>query len=219
VIVGIVGDLVPSDDTFMSDLERLQGDPLFLGIRYGNLWNRNLSADIENSGFIEGLKALADAGLVLETANPDAKLIAAVVSVAESVPNLRIVIDHLPHATIPADADERDKYWADLRLLASSPRIFVKLSEVPVRVNGKLMTDPQYYRAHLDEIWDVFGEDHIMFGSDWPNSDHVATYAETFRLVRGYMAKKSPTAHEKFYWKNSLAAYRWKRRRQNQPEA
>lgn len=219
VMVGMIGDLVPSDDSFMSELERLNGDPLFLGIRYGNLWNRDLSVDIEKPGFVDGLKALADAGLVLETANPDEKLIGAVVSVAERVPNLRIVIDHLPNATIPADADGRDSYWSHLTLLASSPRIFVKLSEIPVRTNGKLMTDPQYYRAGLDRIWDVFGEDRIMFGSDWPNSDHVATYAETFRLVRGYMARKSATAHEKFYWKNSIAVYKWKRRRQNQPGA
>lgn len=217
VIVGMIGDLVPSDDSFMSDLERLHGDPLFLGIRYGNLWNRDLGVDIEKPGFVDGLKALAEAGLVLETANPDAKLISAVVSVAERVPNLRIVIDHLPNATIPEDPDKRDDYWAHLTLLASSPRIFVKLSEIPVRVNGKLVTDPQYYRASLDRIWDTFGEDRIMFGSDWPNSDHVATYAQTYALVRGYMAKKSATAHEKFYWRNSVTVYKWQRRRQNQP--
>ncbi len=217
VIVGVVGDLVPSDDSFMSELERLHGDPLFLGIRYGNLWNRDLAADLENPGFIDGLKALAQANLVLETANPDPRLLGAVVSVAERVPNLRIVIDHLPHAVIPSDADDRDKYWANLRLLASTPRVYVKLSEIPVRENGKLVTSPEHYRESLDAIWDVFGEDHVMFGSDWPNSDHVATYAQTYALVRGYMAKKGAAAHEKFYWKNSIAAYNWRRRRQDQP--
>jgi hypothetical protein len=33
------------------------------------------------------------------------------------------------------------------------------------------------------------------------------------------MAKKSPAAHEKFYWKNSVAAYKWQKRRADQPEA
>ncbi len=219
VMVGAVGNLAPNDDGFLRALERLHGDPLFLGIRYGNLWNRDLATDLESPGFVDGLKALARSGLVLETANPDARLIGAVVEVAERVPGLRIVIDHLPHAPIPTDADEQDKYWANLRLLASSPRVFIKLSEIPVRVNGKLVTDPQQYRASLDAIWDVFGEDRIMFGSDWPNSDHVATYAQTYAIVRGYMAKKSAAAHEKFYWKNSLAAYKWQKRRQDQPSA
>lgn len=217
VIVGVVGDLVPSSPSFVDDLERLHGNALFLGIRYGNLWNRDLAADLETPGFIEGLKALAAAGLVLETANPDPRLIDAVVEMAERVPNLRIVIDHLPHAPVPAETDARDHYWANLRLLAGSPRVFVKLSEIPARENGKLVTDLHFYQANLDAIWDVFGEDRVLFGSDWPNSDHVATYAQTLSLVRGYVVRKSAAAREKFFWKNSIAAYKWQRRRQDQP--
>jgi L-fuconolactonase len=57
----------------------------------------------------------------------------------------------------------------------------------------------------------------VLFGSDWPNSDHVATYAQTFSIVREYMARKSFAAREKYFWKNSIAAYRWTRRNSNQP--
>jgi predicted TIM-barrel fold metal-dependent hydrolase len=217
VIVGVVGDLVPGSPSFMTDLERLHGNALFLGLRYGNIWNRDLAVDLENPGFIDGLKALASAGLIFESANPDPRLIDAIVEVAERVPDLKIVIDHLPHAPVPTEADARDHYWANLRLLAASPRVFIKLSEIPVRVNGKLMTDPHFYQASLDALWDIFGEDHILFGSDWPNSDHVATYAQTFGIVRGYIARKSAEAQAKYFWKNSITAYRWKRRRANQP--
>ena len=55
-----------------------------------------------------------------------------------------------------------------LRELARHPNVFVKLSEIPVLVSGKLMTDPHYYQARLDTLWDIFGEDHILFGSDTP---------------------------------------------------
>ena len=42
VIVGVVGDLIPGTPTYLNDLERLHGNSLFLGFRYGNLWNRDL---------------------------------------------------------------------------------------------------------------------------------------------------------------------------------
>jgi predicted TIM-barrel fold metal-dependent hydrolase len=217
LIVGVIGDLVPGSATFQQDLDRFHGDQLFLGIRYGNLWNRDLSVDLENPGFIDGLKALARAGLVFETANPDPRLIAAIVEVAERVPDLRIVIDHLPHAPIPTEKDAQDEYWSNLRLLAQSPRVFVKLSEIPVLANKKLVTDTRAYQASVDVLWNMFGEDDVLFGSDWPNSDNVATYAQTFSIIRGYMARKTYAQREKYFWKNSLAAYRWMKRKSDQP--
>jgi len=200
VIVGVVGDLVPATPSYLADLDRLHADPLFLGFRYGNLWNRDLSVDLEKPGFIDGLKALAQAGLVFESANPDPVLIRAILSVAERVPDLTIVIDHLPHSPIPTEN-----------------AVFVKLSEIPVLLNGALVTDIGYYQGALDAIWSVFGEGRIFFGSDWPNSDHVCSLQQTFSLVHAYIAQKSPTAQEKFFWKNSLSAYRWHRRTPNQP--
>jgi L-fuconolactonase len=217
VIVGVIGDLVPGTESYLRDLERLRANPLFLGFRYGNLWNRDLSVDLQKPGFVDGLKALAQAGLVFESANPDPNLIRAILNAAERVPDLRIVIDHLPHAEVPKQETAGKEYWSNLRQLAKSPHVFVKLSEIPVLVNGSLVTDVGFYRGALDAIWEVFGEDRIFFGSDWPNSDHVASYQQTLSLVRTYIGQKSPAVSEKFYWRNSIAAYRWHRRRSDQP--
>lgn len=219
IIVGIIGNLDPAAQTYRSDLDRLHRDPLFLGLRYGNLWDRDLAADMQKPGFVDGLKTLAQAGLVFECANPDPRLIGAILKVAEQVPGLRIVIDHLPHATVPNDPAAREDYQATLRRLGQYPLVFVKLSEIPVLVNGKLVTDPLYYRAGLDAIWEIFGEDRILFGSDWPNSDHVASYAETFAIVREYISQKHSQASDKYFWKNSISAYQWRRRDSSQPAA
>lgn len=217
MIVGVVGDLIPGSPSYLKDLERLRANPLFLGIRYGNLWDRDLAIDKEKTGFVGGLKQLAANGLVLDSANPNPDLIAAIVDVAEKVPDLRIVVDHLPHSPIPTDKNNRRKYLADLQHLAGSRNVFIKLSEIPTIVNQKVSLDEEYYREHLDEIWNIFGEDHILFGSDWPNSDHVVGYFETITLVHEYMARKTPASREKFFWRNSLAAYKWHRRSPDQP--
>jgi L-fuconolactonase len=217
IMVGMVGDLVPGSTSYMADLERLHRNPLFLGIRYGNLWDRDLYADLDKPGFVEGLKALQQANLVLDTANPDPRLIRAIVSVAERVPELRIVVDHLPHAIPPAAGPERKQYFEDLHTLAQNPHVFVKLSEIPVVSEGKLRRDPAFYQDALHTLWETFGEDRFLFGSDWPNSDHVTPFDATMEIVQQYMSSKSVAAREKYYWKNSVAAYRWRPRQPGQP--
>lgn len=132
-------------------------------------------------------------------------------------PDLRVVIDHLPHAMVPSEDAARREYESNLRRLAESNHVFVKLSEIPVRTAGRLVTDPKYYEAALDGLWNIFGNDRMIFGSDWPNSDHVATYAETFAIASQYVAKKPHSIQEKYYWKNSIIAYRWRKRRCGQP--
>jgi L-fuconolactonase len=212
LIVGFVGDLIPGSPSFAADLDRLRANPLFLGIRCGNLWNRDLSVDAKNPAFIADLHRLASAGLEMDSANPDANLIGAILRISQQIPELRIVIDHLPHAALPAQADALREYRANLEELGLNSRVFVKLSEIPVRDGGRLVTEASRYEEKLDAIWDVFGEDRILFGSDWPNSDHVANFAETFGIVSRYVARKGPAARKKFYAKNSVAAYRWRPR-------
>lgn len=219
LIVGFVGDLVPGGSSFAADLERLHKNPLFLGIRCGNLWNRDLSVDSKNPEFVADLRRLASAGLEMDSANPDPKLIAAILRIAQEIPELRIVIDHLPHATLPDNAVEVREYRANLKALGGNPRVFVKLSEIPTRINGRVVTEVSRYTENLDAIWDIFGEDRILFGSDWPNSDHIATFSETFGIVSRYIAGKGPKARDKYFRKNSIAAYRWRSRNPAQRQA
>ena len=58
-----------------------------------------------------------------------------------------------------------------------------------------------------------------IFGSDWPNSEHVGSFSDVMTVARAYIDGKGPAAAEKVYWRNSAAAYRWVRRDPNQPQA
>ena len=212
LIVGIIGNLNPAAPSYTSDLERLHRNPLFLGFRYGNLWNRDLFEDLQKPNFLEGLKALAQAGLVFESANPDPKLIQALLKIANAIPDLRIVLDHLPNAKVPSEKAAQTEFAANLQELAKHKQVFVKLSEIPRLENGKLLTNLSAYQDSLDQIWNTFGEDHILFGSDWPNSDTTAPFEQTMAIVRKYFATKSPAARAKYFYKNSHAAYHWQAR-------
>jgi L-fuconolactonase len=219
IIVGIVGNVELGKPDFANNLERFRKNRLFLGIRYGNLWGRDFSAEVKRPEFINDVKLLSSAGLSLDSANPTPALIAGLVRLTDKVPDLRLVIDHLPQMPVPTDEAIRREYQGHLKEIAKRPSIYVKLSEVFRRVDGKVPTDLSVYRGTLDEIFGVFGEDRVLYGSDWPNSDNWRPYADVLHLVQEYFKTKGPVAAEKYFWKNSVKAYRWVKRDPAQPSA
>jgi predicted TIM-barrel fold metal-dependent hydrolase len=219
IIVGTVGDLEPGKPDFRKNLDRFHRNPLFRGIRYGNLWNRNLGEQLSRPDFISDLKALADANLALDSANPDPALIAALVRLTDRVPGLRVVVDHLPQLDPPTEKRARDAYPLNLRELGKRPQVYVKVSEVLRRVDGRVPIDLDFYKPRLDEIWEIFGRDRLLYGSDWPNSDKWGTYPQVLSIVRDYFTSKGRAVAEKFFWKNSVKAYLWVKRDPTQPSS
>jgi predicted TIM-barrel fold metal-dependent hydrolase len=118
----------------------------------------------------------------------------------------------------PADAAILRSHENNLRDLAKR-NVFVKVSVVARQVEGKVPTDLAVYKPRLDMIWDIFGEDRLVYGSDWPNSaGNWVPYATELALVREYFMAKGRAAAEKYFWKNSLAAYKWVKRDSKQPQ-
>ena len=106
---------------------------------------------------------------------------------------------------------------AMLNMRLARPKVLVDIMRISALDRIEETGGPNFYRERLDALWDIFGEDHVLYASDWPNSDHHATYQETISIVRNYVEPKGRRAEEKFFWKNSVAAYRWHRRQADQP--
>ena len=219
MMVGTIGNLQPEKPEFKEYLARYHKNKLFLGIRYGNLWGYNLVDQVENPTFIEGLKLLQQADLAMDTANPRPDLLEALVKVTDKVAGLRIIVDHLPSMLQRLDASAKAGVDGTLRELARRPQVYVKLSEVLRLVDGKPSTDPALYKATLDYLFDMFGEDRVIFGSDWPNSFAADNLPAIVKIVKDYFSTKSRAVAEKYFWKNSVAAYKWVKRDPKQPQA
>jgi L-fuconolactonase len=215
IIVGVIGNLEPDKPEFAEYLERYRKNTLFLGIRYGNLWGRDFTKQVENPAFVSGIKLLAQAGLTLDTANPNMALLEGILRLTDQVPTLRVVLDHLP--SFDPTAAQRQPYERAVAQLGQRPQIYVKLSAVVHRVNGQVSLDVAAYRDRLDYLIAAFGEDRIVFGSDYPNSEGVAPLDRVVGVVKQYFAAKPRALQEKYYWKNSVAAYRWIKRDAKQP--
>ena len=204
-IVGFVGNLVPSDSDFTTNVKRLAANPIFRGIRVSG---KALSDNAASSEFIAGVKLLADLNLSLDVNGlPDMSLVA---DLAAKVPALRIVIDHCGGCGNPQQVKQ---VWKDgMAACARQKAVFVKVSGLPEQSgapDGQASTDPAYYQPVLDFLWEHFGDDRVIYGSNWPVSDRGTTYAGVFNIVSGYASTKGEEACEKYFWKNSLAAYQW----------
>ena len=96
-----------------------------------------------------------------------------------------------------------------MRELAHKPTVYAKVSGVLKRVDGKVPDDVSSYRDALDQVWEIFGPDRVMYGSNWPVSDRLAPYATVFNVVKQYADSKGAAISRKYFATNSKACYRW----------
>jgi L-fuconolactonase len=211
-IVGVIGNLDPLKAEFREYLGRYHRNKLFLGIRYGNIWKYNLVTAVEKPEFIDNMKAFAATGLTFEAANPKPDLIDATLRLSDKVPELRIVLGHLPALSLPTAPDALKAYSNTLTELRKR-NVYAKLSSLLKR--GQEQSDPALSKPMLDFMWDIFGEDRVVYASGWPSP--LPKIKAELAILRPYFAAKGNTAAEKFFWKNSMGAYDWVSRTPDQP--
>lgn len=208
-IVGFVGNLSPQDPNFAAQLKRFAANPIFRGIRVsGGAFTERAN----DPAFRAGIAQLADAGLSLDLNGPPA-LHAPAGQLAADFPALRIIIDHVGGAGDPAQL--KPEWREGMRALGQQRNVWCKVSalieqtEASGETWGSAPRETSYYAPVLDHCWECFGEDRLVYGSNWPVSEKGGTYADQFRVVQEYFATKSEAVREKFFSKNSRDLYRW----------
>ena len=201
-IVGFIGNLKLGEPEFSAQLQRFAANPIFRGLRVGE---KALAEGMGQKAFETDLQRLGERALTLDVVG-GVGLLPNIMRVSKLAPKLRIVIDHLPFEAWDGDPE---KMRAALTEIAALPQVFAKVSNVVRRVNDKPVEDLAAYRPALDVLWNLFGEDRVVFGSNWPVSNRIATYATLYKVVAAYFGAKGQEAAENYFWKNSLAAYGW----------
>jgi L-fuconolactonase len=207
LIVGFVGSLFPGTKDFQAHVKRFAGNPVFRGIRIRPSPPRR---QWEEKPFMDDLKALAERNLTLdlvgglETLELAAKL-------AQAIPTLRIVVDHL--AGVRIDGKEPAAGWQEaIRAAAKHETVFMKVSglvEGSGAQDGKAPRELEFYRPTLDAVWKAFGGDRLIYGSNWPVCELFSDLSTVQRLALGYFRTKGAAALEKVFYRNSVRAYQW----------
>jgi L-fuconolactonase len=203
-IVGFVGNLDPGSKDFGSNLDRFSANPLFRGIRPRGANNSNLG----KTDFLTNIEKLANKDLEIDLLiGPEG--LPDVAFMASKIPELRIVINHI--AGVRIDGKSPDPVWTEgMQKAAEHPNVYCKVSGlVESAQENPAPDDVGYYTPTLDVLWEAFGEDRLVYGSNWPVSERFADYATVQRIVMEYFKTKGQEATDKYFWKNAKAAYKW----------
>jgi L-fuconolactonase len=180
-VVGVVGwvDLTtPKVGETLMELGSLPAGDRLVGIRH-QVHDESDPDWLLRPEVLRGLSAVADAGLAYDLLVRSRELPAAL-TVAQRLPGLRLVLDHIAKPPIRTGEIEP---WASL--LAG----FRSVENVTCKVSG-LVTEanwcgwkPDDFTPYVSKALDVFGPHRLMFGSDWPVCLLAATYLEVLETT------------------------------------
>lgn len=184
-------------------LDALQERPLVVGVR--RLLQSEPEGFAAQTGFVAGARAVAAAGLVFD-ACVRADQLREVTALADAVPDLAIVLDHLGkpavgsarHPLVPSG-----DWLRDLRELAQRPNVVAKASGLPAESTG----DWSAAQLHpfLDAALDVFGAKRLLFGGDAPVSWRLGAWTSA---VVEWTASLAPDEADAILWANAERVYR-----------
>ncbi len=97
--------------------------------------------------------------------------------------------------------------WKEkMTLLASYPNVFCKVSGMVTEANWQ-MWRTEDIRPYLDVVFETFGTERVMIGSDWPVCLLAGNYGEVMAIVTDYIAEFSESEKAMILGGNACRAY------------
>jgi L-fuconolactonase len=200
----LVGSLEIGTPDFKKHLTKLSKDGRFVGIRMRE--RPGGDSFFENEAVWSDLQLLSDRNQTLDVLMFQYSL-DDVDMISKRLPKLKILINHVAGADIegkPADP----KWIAAVQKVAKNPNVNCKISGLFQQSHRQPSPrNLSFYQSELDVLWEAFGEDRLIYGSNWPVTMRGGTYGEYLAVVKGFFADKSRAAREKFFFKNALKFY------------
>ena len=167
--------------------------------------------------FVADVRALGASGLLFDVCIRPAEL-ADAVELARRCAEMTLILDHCgnadPHIVAgtggkPDDATYghgREQWLDEMHTLGSLANVVCKISGVVARAA------PGWSAADLapavDHCIDCFGEDRVVFGSDWPVCTFAASLGEWITALREIASRRSPRLQRKLLHENAERIYR-----------
>ncbi len=153
--------------------------------------------------FLRGLSALSEFNLTYDLLLFPGHLPVSV-EVVKQFPRQKFVLDHLAKPLIKSRAVS--PWEADIRALARFENVYCKVSGLVTEAAWRQWKSADFKR-YLDIVFDCFGVDRLMFGSDWPVCTLSADYDEVVQIVQDYVRPFTEEVQEKIFGRNAADFY------------
>ena len=234
-LAAIVGNADPRDPDFAAVLDaHARASTRFRGIRFMTTWHPDKGVKnwideegvLRSAGLLRGFAALAERGLTFD-AYVYSHQIGDVAVLAKEYPETTIVLDHYapPVGIIgpmgrAAGHTESERAallarWKDdLAQLGDYPNVVAKHSGLAFPMLGH--REPGVGREELAErvsvlvghTTDVFGEDRLMFGSNYPMDKAIASYGTVVGALADLLAPYGHEVLRKVFRDNAKVVYK-----------
>lgn len=201
VIKGVVGwtDLRSKNvETKLSELKRYSS---IVGIRH--IVQSEPDDFMYDEKFRAGISFLKQFGFTYDILIFPKQLNAAV-DLVRAFPDQVFVVDHCAKPVVKNK--EMEEWQKGITDLAMFPNVSCKLSGLITEANWKEWSPADFY-PYLDIVFQSFGTDRLMFGSDWPVMLLSGIYVQWKSLLEKYMEKHLPEERDQVFGLNAHRVY------------
>lgn len=206
-IKGVVGWMPLQDPQATSDaLDKYQSNPYFKGVRH-LIHDEPDPEWLLQDSVIESLKILESKKLPFDLVGIKPAHIETALHVADQIPELMMVFDHLNQPPIPGK--ERFGKWGSLMKVASGHSYFFQkisgLGTASGNFEGWTADDLEPY---LEFIFEQFTPRRCFCGGDWPVSLLAGDYVKTWEVYQKLFEKLiTPECQERVFHMNAAEFY------------
>ncbi len=154
--------------------------------------------------FTRGIKALQQYGYTYDILVQHSQL-KDVLAFINKFPQQRFIIDHCAK---PVIKNTELKEWAAMmKTIAAHSNVYCKLSGLLTEAKWKNWNQADFY-PYLDVIFESFGTQRLLFGSDWPVLLLSGEYEQWKNLLEKYMEQCSLQEKEAIFGGNAIHFYK-----------
>lgn len=203
IIAGVVGWVDLRSQRVVEQLAELSRHPKFHGVRHVVQDEPDMNF-VLGAEFQRGIGSLHHFGLTYDLLVYPRQLPAAI-ELVKRFPEQPFVLDHLAK---PRIQEQILSPWREqIRELAQAPNVMCKVSGMVTEAD-RAGWKAEDFRPYLDVVAAAFGEDRLIYGSDWPVCLLAGSYGRVFALADTYFAGFSASARAGIFGANAERFYR-----------